>query len=120
MCLAFFLHGVGRADGVVISLVLTLVLTHLQGSLLHEQTFTFTLFTLIFFSFFSALNFFLGKLTCREEAHSASQPAELCSKAVRTVFINASSGFSLRGAQNTPESSLSVHATLEYSLSIIN
>ncbi len=63
--------------------------------------------------FFSSLNLFLGRLTCREEAHGASQPAELCSKAVRTVFKNASSGFSLWGAQNTLESSFAIYAKLE-------
>lgn len=40
--------------------------------------------------FFPSLNMFLGRLTCREEAHGASQPVELCSKAVRTVFKDSS------------------------------
>lgn len=90
----FSLHSTGREDGIVISLVLALVLTHLWGSVLREQTFTFTVFTQIFFLPFP-FNFFLGRLTCGEEALGASQPVERCSKAVRTVFKN---GFSLWGA----------------------
>ena len=54
--------------------------------------------------FFSSLNLLLGRLTCREGAHGASQPAELRSNTVRTVLKNATSGF--RGSSEYPREQL--------------